>query len=783
LLSGADFFRMLPALHLGVPMRILSVRLIVSLILGITLVSILSSYYEVQVEEHGLRKDLERRAAVLGESLTGNVERTLEQGSTRDLQRLVERFGNRERLAGVAVYDISGHRITVTPALTQLLATEPSVVTQAIQDNSEQSQFLRAGTASLHIYALPLHDQQEQVVGALAIVHDTGYIAAQTRRVWRETFLRVLAEMIVIAFVTLLIVRWSLSGPIARAAQWMRALRTGRASARHATVPDWDVFQPLAHEVATFAESLKHARSAAKTEAELREAAESVWTAERLAVHVRSKLGNSRLIAVSNREPYFHTRRGRNLEVVVPASGLVTALEPVLKACDGTWIAHGSGDADREAVDQNDRLRVPPDDPHYTLRRIWLSQQEEEGYYYGFANEGLWPLCHIAHTRPLFRASDWNYYQEVNRKFAEATLEEAKGSEQPVILAQDYHFALLPRMVKQGRPDARVAIFWHIPWPNPEAFNICPWQRELLDGLLGADLIGFHVQAHCNNFLQTVDRALESQINWEHFTVKRRDRYTLVRPFPISVDFNEFQTPDVTSADAETERVTLLRENGVEAIFMGVGVDRVDYTKGIPERFLAIERLLEQYPTFQQQFTFVQIAAPSRTYIQRYHDLLAEVEAEANRINQRFQTANWRPIVFRKRQHSHQEIQRYYRAADICMVTSLHDGMNLVAKEFIAARHDEDGVLILSRFTGAARELRDALLVNPYDIDGTADAIRRALAMDPDERKLRMQRMRKFVSEHNIYRWAGSLIAELSDVRTEVIGKRPEEVGTGISAV
>ncbi len=364
----------------------------------------------------------------------------------------------------------------------------------------------------------------------------------------------------------------------------------------------------------------------------------------------------------------------------------------------------------------------------------------------------------------------------MNRKFADAALEETKNIEQPVLLVQDYHFALLPRMIKQRRPDARVAIFWHIPWPNPEAFNICPWQRELLDGLLGADLIGFHVQAHCNNFLQTVDRALESQINWEHFTVKRRDHRTLVRPFPISVDFNEFKTPAAVPPSADSERAAVLKEHGVEAIFMGVGVDRVDYTKGIPERFLAIERLLEQYPTFQQQFTFVQIAAPSRTHIQRYHDLLDEVEAEANRINQRFQTTNWKPIVFLKRQHSHHEIQRYYRAADLCMVTSLHDGMNLVAKEFLAARHDEDGVLILSRFTGAARELRDALLVNPYDVDGTADAIRRALAMDPDERKLRMQRMRKFVSEHNIYRWAGGLIAELCDVRTDVAGKEQKRL-------
>jgi alpha,alpha-trehalose-phosphate synthase [UDP-forming] len=760
-------------------MRILSVRLILSLVLGISLVSVVSSYYEVRVEEHGLQRDLERRTAVLGESLTGNVERSLEQGTPHELQRLVERFGNREHLAGIAVYDVLGNRIAVTPALTQVMDSEPPSVVQAIRDNRGQGQFTRAGSASIHIYALPLHNRLDQIEGGLAIVHDTGYIGAQTRRVWRETFVRVLTEMVLIALVTLLIVRWSLSGPIARAAQWMRALRTGRTSSSHSAIPDWDVFQPLAREVATFAESLKHARSAAETEAQLREAAESVWTAERLAVHVRSKLGNSRLVAVSNREPYFHTRRGRNLEVVVPASGLVTALEPVLRACDGTWIAHGSGDADQETVDRNDRLRVPPDDPRYTLRRIWLSREEEEGYYYGFANEGLWPLCHIAHTRPLFRASDWNYYQQVNRKFADAALEETKDNEQPVLLVQDYHFALLPRMIKQSRPDARVAIFWHIPWPNPEAFDICPWQRELLDGLLGADLIGFHVQAHCNNFLQTVDRALESQINWEHFTVTRGDHRTLVRPFPISVDFNEFETPGTATPSADSERAAVLKQHGVEAIFMGVGVDRVDYTKGIPERFLAIERLLEQYPTFQQQFTFVQIAAPSRTHIKRYHDLLDEVEAEANRINQRFQTANWRPIVLLKRQHSHHEIQRYYRAADVCMVTALHDGMNLVAKEFLAARDDEDGVLILSRFTGAARELRDALLVNPYDVDGTADAIRRALAMDPDERKLRMQRMRRFVSEHNIYRWAGSLIAELCDVRTDVAGKKPEEVGTG----
>jgi trehalose 6-phosphate synthase len=408
---------------------------------------------------------------------------------------------------------------------------------------------------------------------------------------------------------------------------------------------------------------------------------------------------------------------------------------------------------------------VPPEDPHYSLRRVWLNKAEEEGYYYGFANEGIWPLCHIAHTRPIFRAEDWKYYQAVNQKFADALLEEMRGVKKPIVLVQDYHFALLPGLIKEKRPEARVAIFWHIPWPTPEAFDISPWRRELVEGLLGADLIGFHIQSHCNNFLQTVDRVVESRVDWAHFSVRRLDHLTLVRPFPISVDFTDVQRPE--STDSYTERSTLLKALGVEATFLGVGVDRVDYTKGILERFLAIERFLEKYPSYQGQFTFVQIGAPSRSHLKRYHDLMAEVEAEADRINWRFQTDRWKPIVFLNRQHNHQEIQSYYRAADLCLVTSLHDGMNLVAKEFVAARHDERGVLILSCFTGAARELRDALQINPYDIDQTAEAIRFALVMDPAEKESRMQRMRKTVREHNVYRWAGSLIAELCELRLD----------------
>jgi alpha,alpha-trehalose-phosphate synthase [UDP-forming] len=745
-------------------MRLLSARLIVSLIVGVTLVSLCASYYQVLVVKRGMGEDLEHRAAVLADSISAPVEHDLAHDAKVPLQHAVDHFANREHIAGVAVYNADGNAVALSQDAEKQLASAPAVVRQSLTSDRSADAFLRWQGTPIHIYAAPLH-REARLIGSLAIVHDTSYIHSESLRIWRETFLSALAHVILIVLITLLIVRWSIAGPIARTALWMKALRTGRAVSPHAK-PDLELFRPLAREVATLAASLNTARSAAELEARLRETAESLWTADRLAIRVRDRLADGQLFIVSNREPYMHIRRGKSVEVKVPPSGLVTALEPVLRACGGTWVAHGSGDADLETVDARSRLVVPPDDPQYKLRRVWLTKEEEQGYYYGFANEGLWPLCHIAHTRPLFRATDWQHYQDVNRKFASALLEEMEEVEHPVVLVQDYHFALLPRMIKQERPDARVALFWHIPWPNPEAFRICPWQSELVDGLLGADLLGFHIQSHCNNFLHTVDRIVESRINWEHFSVQRLNHQTTVRPFPISVDFPE-PPAEIRSETAYEERSTLLKALGVEAARMGIGVDRIDYTKGILERFLAIERLLEKYPEYQGIFTFVQIGAPSRTHIKRYHDLQAEVEAEAERINWRFQMERWKPIVLLNRQHTHDEIGQYYRAADLCLVTSLHDGMNLVAKEFVASRHDERGVLILSCFTGASRELQDALQVNPYDIDQTAEAIRIALEMEAEEKQTRMQRMRKIVREQNVYRWAGHLIGDLCEVRLD----------------
>jgi trehalose-6-phosphate synthase len=745
----------------------LSLRLIAFLAVGITLVTFFVSRYQVRAEKRGLRADLEKRSQILAESLQEIVEPALQQRSHQQLRRIVERFENREGLAGVVIYDQDGEVIAESSTLTTRLTPPPAPLDRIGKTDQGSSEFFGIGDRPMHAYYLPLH-KDGAVSGVLAIFTDASYIEAQSQRIWRETVLHVVAEVVLIVFVTVLIVHWTIVLPISRTTQWMKDLRGGRVLPRP-ELPKEDFLAPLSREVVNFARSLAEARAAAEEEARLRETGESLWTPERLRASVQSKLPGS-LFVVSNREPYIHARRSKGIEVQVPASGLVTALEPILRACDGTWIAYGSGDADREVVDEHDRLRVPPDKPEYTLRRVWLTKEEEQGYYYGFSNEGLWPLCHIAHTRPIFRTSDWLSYRDANRKFSDAVLEEMSGVQQAVLLAQDYHFALLPRMIKEARPDVRVAIFWHIPWPNPEAFGICPWQRELLDGLLGADLVGFHTQAHCNNFLETVDGALESRIEWERFAVKRRDHVTFVRPFPISVDFRESHREPGTFAESPYSlRASLLKNLGIEASFLGVGVDRVDYTKGIIERFRGIERFLEEVPAYRGKFTFVQIGEPSRTHIERYQSFLGEVEAEALRVNARFAEGNWKPIALLARHHSHEEIAPYYRAADFCMVTSLHDGMNLVAKEFVASRDDEEGALILSQFTGATRELRDAIIVNPYDTDQLANAIRMALEMDPEERHARMHRMRRIVKENNVYRWAGNLIAELSEIRIDEV--------------
>jgi trehalose-6-phosphate synthase len=751
-----------------------TLKLISPLIVSVAVVSLLFAGYQVRTERRVLRNDLSRRAEILGESLQESVEPQFERPlPDKSLQRLVDRFGQREHLKGVAVYDANGVALAVTSGLASLLWLRPTAAIHAAARNAGYGEFLNINGASVHVYALPLH-RNGQAVGTLALVHDATYIDQQVARTMRDALVNSLIQTLLITLLALILVRWTLTEPLARTANWLRTLRTGQLHVPP-SFPEGEVFDQLHHEVTHLARDLTVARATAEEEARLRDTNASLWTAERLRVSLSSKLQNKPLFVIANREPYMHVRgnaNNGNIQMIVPASGLVTALEPVLLATDGTWIAHGAGSADRETVDANDHLRVPPDHPRYTLRRVWLSAEEEKGYYEGFSNEGIWPLCHIAHTRPIFRPEDWIAYQGVNRRFADAAIQEMETTESPIVLVQDYHFALLPRMIKEARPDARVAIFWHTPWPNPEVFGICPWQRELVDGLLGADLVGFHTQSHCNNFLSTVDRAVEALTEWDRFSVNRQGHVTRVRPYPISVALQENGHAEQPTRTMAENSAALCNELGVSATLLGVGVDRVDYTKGILERFRAIELFFELYPSYQRRFTFVELGAPSRTKIDRYQTLLDQVVAETERINARFEAGHWKPIVFLKRHHSHEEIARFYRAASLCMVTSLHDGMNLVAKEFVASREDNGGVLILSTFAGAALELTDSLLVNPYDVQQLAGAIHRALTMPADEQAARMQRMRDSVREHNVYRWAAHLLSDLTDIRIDA----PERV-------
>lgn len=745
----------------------ITIRLIVSLVFIVALVAVGFSSYQVRTEKARLASELERRAIILAESLQESVIPLMQSNSLPRLNRLVERFGNRERLKGVAVFDKQGNALASTPELKPKISQPFPQAVSSITENRPIEGFMDINDKKTYIYALPL-SAEDKTIGILAIFHDASYIDVRLLEIWKHNLLRFLTLSILIVIITLLIVRWSITGPIASLAEWMRELRMGRDKMTPTTTSisrRGDMLAPLVSEVTHLAKSLSMARAMAEEEARLRHQADSLWTANRLKEYMRAELNNKKLFLISNREPYMHVKEGWNIKCIVPAGGLVTALDPVMRICDGIWIAHGSGDGDRESVNNNDKLRVPPDEPAYTLKRVWLTKEEEKGYYYGFSNEGMWPLCHITHNRPTFRLEDWVYYQKVNEKFAEALLKEIADEESPLVLIQDYHFALLPLLIKEKRPDAKVALFWHIPWPNPESFGICPWRQEILIGMLGADLMGFHIQFFCNNFLETVDRFLESKIDWEQFSVERAGRTTIVKPFPISVTSDSVMEIETAIKERSLLKKTLLREAGIQTKYLGVGVDRIDYTKGIPERFRAIERFLEKYPEFIGEFTFVELGAPSRTHIKRYRELMTEVEETAEKINWRFKTKGWMPIVFLKAHHSHEEINRYYKTSDICMVTSLHDGMNLVAKEFIVSRNDEDGVLILSQFTGASRELKDAIIVNPYDIEEMADAIQLSLAMNADERIERMRRMREVVKDYNIYRWAGNLISALARLR------------------
>jgi trehalose 6-phosphate synthase len=489
------------------------------------------------------------------------------------------------------------------------------------------------------------------------------------------------------------------------------------------------------------------------------------WTAGRLRRVLNESLRGERVIVVANREPRIHEWSDSG-EVVIqhPASGLVTALEPVMRACSGVWIAHGSGSADRACSDRHGRCLVTASDgAEYSIKRVWLNEDEEQGYYYGFANEALWPLCHQAHAHPIFRRDDWLHYQRVNQRFADAVSAEAERDD-PIVLVQDYHFALVPRLLRRRFPRATILTFWHIPWPNAERLSICPYYAPILEGLLGSSIVGFQTPQHCHNFLDGVDRHLEGRIERGEMTVVHQRQTTVVRPYPISIEWPSRLTAE--SADVPTCRRDVRAELGAAPdAKLVVSIDRLDYTKGIEERLRTFERVLDRWPPSAGQVSFLQVGAPSRVRIPRYRELGERVRAEVARINERFAALGRAPIVLADRHYEPPEVFRLYRAADVCYVSSLHDGMNLVAKEFISARDDERGVLLLSRFAGAARELREALVVNPYDVDAVADVLVAALSMGALEQRERMCALRQQVAEFNVYRWAGRMLLDATRLR------------------
>ena len=694
-------------------------------------------------------RDLEIRATLIANTIQEPLQEQLNAGKKAKIQDFFNRITQGERLYAIGYCAVP----TSTPLASRSL---PAEIRCAELDRWEPpgDHLLASAQGPLHVAVRPMVSEAAPD-GRLVLVHDMSFITRRSEETKRYVFYFFMALAAVVSLITVIIAQLSWRGWMAG----MRSLLRGEGLLRQ---PEFDA-QPALPGFKPIARDLQRLIRELEVETRTRDESQITWTPEALRAILHCELSGEDVIVVSNREPYIHQRRGERIEVTRPASGLVTALEPIMRACSGTWIAHGSGTADREVVDKHDRVAVPPESPAYQLRRVWLSADEEAGYYYGFANEGLWPLCHIAHVRPTFRSSDWDQYVAVNRKFAKAVVDEAK-TKAPIVLVQDYHLALLPKMIREDLSNATIITFWHIPWPNPESFAICPWREEVLAGLLGSSILGFHTQFHCNNFVDTVDRFLEARVDRESFNVSFGAKLTAVRRYPISIawppqaEMVQKTVPDCR--DSIRQLNDLPQEHK-----LGIGVDRLDYTKGIVERFRAIERLLELSPDWVGRFTFVQIAAPTRSGIDEYQHHEAQVRAMAARINARFERQGPPPIVLKVEHHEPQAVYEYFRAADLCFVSSLHDGMNLVAKEFVAARDDERGVLVLSEFTGAARELPEALIVNPYDSDQCAAALHLALSMPAAEQRDRMRLMRGLVAEFNVFRWAGRMLLDAAAMR------------------
>jgi trehalose 6-phosphate synthase len=740
-------------------------RFAVGLVLGLALVAWAGSFIVDRTTRGWFERDITLRAHLAANGARQALVARWRPTDAGELERLLADVTRDERIMAAAACGTDLGLLASTPAFPRqfpcglvgprMRGEGAGTGWQAWSDVSA----LPGGR--VQVDAVPMLDAGRPV-GFLVLVHDLSFV--ERRGATTKHFLLGAFGLLAAAAAGVTIVAARLSWR-----DWSNEVRRFLRGG-----PERPEFQPILRDVRELVDRIVEEKQA--------EQEGGTWTPQRLKQTLSRHLHGEKVVIVANREPYIHQRRkdGR-VAVVHPASGLVTALEPVMRACSGVWVAHGGGSADRETADVMGRIRVPPGEEAYRLRRVWLSPAEEKGYYYGFSNEGLWPLCHLADARPTFRTQDWKHYQEVNRKFVDAVCSEV-DAEDPIVLVQDYHFALAPRLLRERLPRATVITFWHIPWPNAERFGICPWRTELLEGLLGSSILGFHTQLHCNNFMDSADRFLEARLDRDRNAVVQQGRGTLVRPYPISLEWPVRWLQDLPPAAECRARVHAELGLPPDAV-LGVGVDRLDYTKGIEERLLAVERLLERFPALRGRFTFVQLAAPSRTEIERYRQLGERVEEVARRINERFGAGAYLPVRVLRAHHEPPAVFRFYRAADVCYVSSLHDGMNLVAKEFVAARDDDRGVLVLSEFTGAAKELTEALIVNPYDLDAASAALARAVGMSVEEQRDRMRSMRGFVAEFNVYRWAGRMLVDAARVRQRerLSGRLMDHVASAIA--
>lgn len=722
----------------------LSLRFVVPLALALAALAYAVTPLVDRLTLRWFTRDLDLRSSMIASAIDGPLSSFVRSGNPVAVQQYFDRIMRDERLYGIGLCMTATTRLIASPGLPAELQCDGLEAFAR-----PEGKILNKDTGPLLVTIIPVSDIAPEA--KLIMLHDMSFIDRRSEETRRYLFYLFAGLAAVVSIITVVIAQLSWRGWIAGLRDILRG--EGPAGVRVSAAGE---LQPIANDLRALIRDLE-------AEHRLRDEEQLAWNPDTLREILHRELKDQQVIVVSNREPYMHVRQGESIVVRRPASGLVTAVEPIMRACSGTWIAHGSGSADRDVVDSSDRIGVPLDNPAYSLRRVWLSREEEAGYYYGFANEGLWPLCHIAHVRPTFRASDWREYQRVNQRFADAVAEESRSPD-PVILIQDYHFALLPRMIRSALPAATIITFWHIPWPNPEAFGICPWREQLLEGLLGSSILGFHTQFHCNNFVDTVDRLVEARVDRETFTVTHGEKTTAVKRYPISIEWPP--DPELVSTSVEQcSHEVRERHNLPAGHRLGIGVDRLDYTKGIEERFRAVERLFETNPEWIGKFSFIQIAAPTRASIEDYRAYEQRVRSLVTRINARFAGGVHPAIILLVQHHEPSEVYAYYRAADLCFVSSLHDGMNLVAKEFVAARDDDAAVLILSQFTGAARELPEALIVNPYNVEQCASALHVALTMPRAWQRTRMQLMRSLIREFNVFRWAGRMLIDAAALR------------------